>query len=183
LLRGFRALAKSVPEGAKFRNTPSACGGDRNFEDFASLFRLVGGCFALLATLPSGGAMPSNFMTSIQENPVQTSFYPHFPPYNRAIRNLIMSKQEEHRQEIEATREAFYKLLASIPDEAFSLPSDNPVWTMGEVLFHMTLAPRFLTADLRLIIGQAWISRVLGAVGAQIPFRLAQQNLYPTLGA
>lgn len=40
LLRGFQALAKSVPVGAKFRNTPSACGGDRNFEDFASL--LVG---------------------------------------------------------------------------------------------------------------------------------------------
>ena len=38
LLRGFQVLAKSVPEGAKFRNTPSACGGDRNFEDFASLF-------------------------------------------------------------------------------------------------------------------------------------------------
>jgi hypothetical protein len=37
LLRGFHVLAKSVPEGAKFRNTPSACGGDRNFEDFASL--------------------------------------------------------------------------------------------------------------------------------------------------
>ncbi|MCJ7700490.1 MAG: hypothetical protein MUO62_02810, partial [Anaerolineales bacterium] len=41
LLRGFHALAKSVPAGAKFRNTPSACGGDRNFEDFATLF-LVG---------------------------------------------------------------------------------------------------------------------------------------------
>jgi hypothetical protein len=38
LLRGFQVLAKSVLEGAKFRNTPSACGGDRNFEDFASLF-------------------------------------------------------------------------------------------------------------------------------------------------
>jgi hypothetical protein len=38
LLRGFQVLAKSVPEGTKFRNTPSACGGDRNFEDFASLF-------------------------------------------------------------------------------------------------------------------------------------------------
>ena len=36
LLRGFYALAESVPVGA-FRNTPSACGGDRNFEDFASL--------------------------------------------------------------------------------------------------------------------------------------------------
>ncbi|MCJ7536416.1 MAG: transposase [Anaerolineales bacterium] len=38
LLRGFRALTKSVPVGAKFRNTPSACSGDRNFEDFDSLF-------------------------------------------------------------------------------------------------------------------------------------------------
>ena len=37
LLRGFCVLAKSVSEGAKFRNTPSACGGDRNFEDFACL--------------------------------------------------------------------------------------------------------------------------------------------------
>jgi hypothetical protein len=37
LLRGFHAFAKPVPEGAKFRNTPSACGGDRNFEGFASL--------------------------------------------------------------------------------------------------------------------------------------------------
>jgi hypothetical protein len=40
LLRGFHAFAKPVPEGAKFRNTPSACGGDRNFEGFASLFFL-----------------------------------------------------------------------------------------------------------------------------------------------
>ena len=39
MLRGFQVLAKSVPEGAKFRNTPSACGGDRDFEDFASLFK------------------------------------------------------------------------------------------------------------------------------------------------
>ena len=35
----FQVLAKSVPEGAKFCNTPSACGGDRNFEDFASLLK------------------------------------------------------------------------------------------------------------------------------------------------
>jgi hypothetical protein len=40
LLRGFQVIAKSVPEGAKFRNTPSACGGDRNFEDFASLYSI-----------------------------------------------------------------------------------------------------------------------------------------------
>jgi len=39
LLRGFQVLAKSVPAGEKFRNTPSACGGDRHFEDFASLLK------------------------------------------------------------------------------------------------------------------------------------------------
>jgi len=38
LERGFQVYAKSVPEGAKFRNTQSACGENRNFEDFASLF-------------------------------------------------------------------------------------------------------------------------------------------------
>ena len=40
LLREFQVLAKSVPKGTKFRNTLSACGGDRNFEDFASLLIL-----------------------------------------------------------------------------------------------------------------------------------------------
>ncbi len=33
-----QVFAKSVPERAKYRNTSSACVGDRNFEDFASLF-------------------------------------------------------------------------------------------------------------------------------------------------
>ena len=42
LLRGFQVLVNSVPEGAKFRNTPSACGGGRNFEEFVSLFEKNG---------------------------------------------------------------------------------------------------------------------------------------------
>ena len=39
---GSKFKLKSVPEGTKFRNTLSACGGDRNFEDFASLFWVLG---------------------------------------------------------------------------------------------------------------------------------------------
>jgi uncharacterized damage-inducible protein DinB len=77
---------------------------------------------------------------------------------------VAVDLREELRQEIEATREAYHRLLASIPDEAFSLPSSNPAWTIGEVLFHMSLAPRFLTADLRIILGQAWIARMIGAL-------------------
>jgi hypothetical protein len=37
----FQVLAKSVPEGARFRNTLSACGGDRKFEDFSSLQKSI----------------------------------------------------------------------------------------------------------------------------------------------
>lgn len=48
-----------------------------------------------------------------------------------------MSIKEELRIEILDTRRAFHALLAEIPDEALSGPSDNPAWTIGEVLFHM----------------------------------------------
>ena len=71
-----------------------------------------------------------------------------------------MSVKDELRVEMIQTREAFHGLLAEIPDEAFSRPSDNPAWTIGEVLFHMSLAPRFMVTDLRAIIAQGWLARV-----------------------
>jgi hypothetical protein len=75
-----------------------------------------------------------------------------------------MSLKEELAQEMESTRRDFHHLLDSVPEASYHHPSDNPAWTVGEVLFHMSLAPRFLTADLRLILGQAWIARVMGAL-------------------
>lgn len=67
-------------------------------------------------------------------------------------------------QEMEDTRRDFHHLLDSVPEALYHHPSNNPAWTIGEVLFHMSLAPRFLTADLRLIIGQAWIAKVIGVL-------------------
>ena len=75
-----------------------------------------------------------------------------------------MTLKEELAQEMEATRRDFHHLLASVPEAFYHHPSDNPAWTIGEVLFHMSLAPRFLTADLRIIIGQAWMAKVIGAL-------------------
>jgi hypothetical protein len=72
-----------------------------------------------------------------------------------------MSVKEELRVELTQTREAYHHLLAEVPDEAFSRPSDNPAWTIGEVLFHMSLAPRFMVTDLRAILAQAWLARAL----------------------
>ncbi|MDX1414441.1 MAG: DinB family protein [Candidatus Promineifilaceae bacterium] len=65
-----------------------------------------------------------------------------------------MSVRDELRHEIEETRAAFHQLLAKIPDEALSRPSDNPAWTIGEVLYHMSLAPRLMVADVSMITSQ-----------------------------
>ena len=62
-----------------------------------------------------------------------------------------MSTREKLPLEIEATKMAFHKLLDSIPVEAYDLPSDNPAWTVGEVLYHMSIAPRMLGKDVKMI--------------------------------
>lgn len=73
-----------------------------------------------------------------------------------------MSLKEELAHEMEITRQDFHHLLDSVPEALYHHPSDNPAWTIGEVLFHVSLGPRFLTADLRMILGQAWISKAIG---------------------
>ena len=50
---GSELYEKSVPIGAKFRNPPSACGGDRNFEDFSNLFESVNPHIVVLALIYS----------------------------------------------------------------------------------------------------------------------------------
>ncbi|HSL46451.1 MAG TPA: DinB family protein [Anaerolineales bacterium] len=71
-----------------------------------------------------------------------------------------MSIKDELRAEMNETRAAYHRLLAQIPDDAFSMPSDNPAWTIGEVLFHMSLAPRFVVTDLRVIISSPWLAKI-----------------------
>lgn len=75
-----------------------------------------------------------------------------------------MSLKEELVREMEDTRRDFHHLLESVPEALYNHPSDNPAWTVGEVLFHISLAPRFLTADLRLILRQSWLTRLIGAL-------------------
>lgn len=75
-----------------------------------------------------------------------------------------MSLKDELRAELVQTRDAYHALLAEVPDEAFSRPSDNPAWTIGEVLFHMSLAPRFMTTDLRMIISRPWMAKVFAVL-------------------
>jgi len=55
------------------------------------------------------------------------------------------------RAELEATRQAFYDLAESLSPEDWTKPTPNPAWNVGEMMFHITVAARFLPADVGLI--------------------------------
>ena len=72
-----------------------------------------------------------------------------------------MSIRDDLRREIEDTHAAFHHLLEEVSDEALSRPSDNPAWTIGEVLYHMSLAPRLMVSDVSMITGQRQVYKLL----------------------
>ncbi|RPJ49331.1 MAG: hypothetical protein EHM21_07155 [Chloroflexi bacterium] len=72
-----------------------------------------------------------------------------------------MTIREVLHQEIEATKIEFHTLLNSIPVNTYKLPSDNPAWTVAEVLYHMSIAPRFLGKDVKMIMRQNWLYRLI----------------------
>lgn len=55
------------------------------------------------------------------------------------------------RQELEAGRAAYHALLAAIPDDAWERPSANPAWNVRQMMFHSSMALRFLPLDVRAI--------------------------------
>jgi hypothetical protein len=77
-----------------------------------------------------------------------------------------MATREELREEIEATRVRFQALLDEVPEDALTAPSDNPAWTIGEVLFHMSVAPRLMVADVGAIRKHP---AMVGAVAGIVP--------------
>ena len=88
-----------------------------------------------------------------------------------------MSTKEVLRQEIEETKVRFHELLDFVPDEAFSLPSDNPAWTVGEVLYHMSIAPRNLGKDVKMIMGQSWLYRLFPKIMPKALFNWGNKHL------
>ncbi len=62
-----------------------------------------------------------------------------------------MNKQEIER-EIDETHHRFIELIESIPEADYNLPTDNPAWTVGDILFHITLGPRALALEIWLTV-------------------------------
>lgn len=59
--------------------------------------------------------------------------------------------REAIRLELEATKDRFHELLDSLSAEDLAKPSSNPAWTIAQVVYHMSVAPRFLPSDVALI--------------------------------
>jgi hypothetical protein len=68
---------------------------------------------------------------------------------------------------LDNAREEYLRLLESVPESDYSKASGNEAWTVGDVLFHITLGPRALALE-------AWM--ILHARGV---FQLAM-NFFPS---
>ena len=58
----------------------------------------------------------------------------------------------ELEQQLEDTHKRFIALVESIPETDYDLPTDNPAWKVGDILFHITLGPRALALEIWLTI-------------------------------
>jgi hypothetical protein len=72
-----------------------------------------------------------------------------------------MTKHDELAQEMEQTRAAYAELLSRIPPHALDFPTANPAWGVREVLYHMSIAPRFMIADVKMIARHRWLALVV----------------------
>ena len=59
------------------------------------------------------------------------------------------SRRERLRAELEAARDEYHRVLATIADEQWAMPSGNPQWTVGGVLAHIVLGLETVPLRLR----------------------------------
>jgi hypothetical protein len=68
-----------------------------------------------------------------------------------------MGLKEELMTEIESTRREYHQLVASTPEKFYGHPSANPAWTIGDVLYHITLGPPAIRAEIWMIRYAPWL--------------------------
>lgn len=72
-----------------------------------------------------------------------------------------MGRKEEIIAELESTRREYIQLVESIPMESYRSPSTNPAWTIGDVLYHITLGPPAIRAEVWMIRHAGWLFSAL----------------------
>jgi hypothetical protein len=104
-----------------------------------------------------------------------------------------MGLKEQFAQDLESTRLGFHHLLDSVPEALYSHPSDNPAWTIGGVLYHITLGPPAIRLEILMIRYAPWMFKLLtnstsrlfnwgNALLARDPARITRQTLTNAYG-
>ncbi len=68
-----------------------------------------------------------------------------------------MGRKEELTAELESTRKEYIQLVNSIPVEWYGQPSGNPAWTIGDILYHITLGPPAILTEIWMIRHAGWL--------------------------
>jgi hypothetical protein len=101
-----------------------------------------------------------------------------------------MSIKEELVDELESTRREYLHLVESVPEEFYGRPSANPAWTIGDVLYHITLGPPAIRTEIWIVRHAGWLfsavlnhstSRIFNwgnALFARRPKRITQEILF-----
>ena len=55
--------------------------------------------------------------------------------------------KQEIEEELETTYSRAIALIESISEADYPLPTNNPAWTVGDILFHITLGPQALAFE------------------------------------
>ena len=69
-------------------------------------------------------------------------------------------QHEQIRSKLEDTRRAFHSLLDQLTIEDLNKPSLNPIWSIKEVLYHMSFAPQNLPLDVWMIRHLNWVPKI-----------------------
>jgi hypothetical protein len=72
-----------------------------------------------------------------------------------------MGLKEDIFTELESTRQEYHLLVNSVPVKTYRSPSANPAWTIGDVLYHITLGPPAIRAEIWMIRHAGWLFSAL----------------------
>lgn len=61
----------------------------------------------------------------------------------------VRTSREQNRtgKRVGRDPQALRRMVESIPEADYPLPTDNPAWTVGDILYHITLGPRALALE------------------------------------
>ena len=100
-----------------------------------------------------------------------------------------MRIKEELENDLESTRREYLHLVESVPEEFYERPSANSAWTIGDVLYHITLGPPAIRTEIWMIRHASWLVSALlndwtagifnrgNALFARHPKRITPQTL------